>query len=30
MNDLYRICFAWRESDAYGVEITDYHCGQLA
>jgi proteic killer suppression protein len=25
INDQYRICFAWRESNAYEVEITDYH-----
>jgi len=25
INDQYRICFAWSESDAYDVEITDYH-----
>ncbi len=25
INDQYRICFRWRESDAYDVEITDYH-----
>ncbi|HEV3511930.1 MAG TPA: type II toxin-antitoxin system RelE/ParE family toxin [Candidatus Sulfotelmatobacter sp.] len=25
INDRYRICFAWRDHDAYGVEITDYH-----
>jgi len=25
INDQYRICFVWRESDAYEVEITDYH-----
>jgi len=25
MNDQWRICFAWREGDAYHVEITDYH-----
>jgi proteic killer suppression protein len=21
----WRICFVWREGDAYHVEITDYH-----
>jgi proteic killer suppression protein len=25
INDQYRICFAWRDGDAYDVEITDYH-----
>jgi proteic killer suppression protein len=25
INDQYRICFRWRESDAYEVEVTDYH-----
>ena len=25
INDQYRVCFEWRESDAYEVEITDYH-----
>ena len=25
MNDRYRICFAWRDGDAYDVEIVDYH-----
>jgi len=25
INDQWRICFTWREGDAYGVEITDYH-----
>lgn len=25
INDQYRICLAWRDHDAYGVEITDYH-----
>jgi len=25
INDQYRVCFEWRESNAYGVEITDYH-----
>jgi proteic killer suppression protein len=25
INDQYRICFVWREQDAYEVEITDYH-----
>jgi proteic killer suppression protein len=25
INDRYRICFAWRDGDAYNVEIADYH-----
>lgn len=25
INDQWRICFAWREDGAYGVEIVDYH-----
>ncbi len=25
INDQYRICFEWRENDAYNVEIIDYH-----
>lgn len=25
INDQWRICFEWRESDAYEVEIVDYH-----
>jgi len=25
INDQYRICFEWRENDAYHVEIIDYH-----
>ena len=25
INDQYRICFTWRESDAHDVEIVDYH-----
>jgi toxin HigB-1 len=25
INDQYRVCFMWREGNAYGVEITDYH-----
>jgi proteic killer suppression protein len=25
VNDQWRICFEWREGDAYKVEITDYH-----
>ncbi|MBZ0170507.1 MAG: type II toxin-antitoxin system RelE/ParE family toxin [Kofleriaceae bacterium] len=25
INDRWRICFVWRDGDAYDVEITDYH-----
>lgn len=25
INDQYRICFVWRDGDAYDVEMTDYH-----
>lgn len=25
INDQYRICFIWRDGDAYQVEIVDYH-----
>ncbi len=25
INDQYRVCFVWREGEAYDVEITDYH-----
>ena len=25
INDQWRVCFVWRDGDAYGVEITDYH-----
>jgi len=25
INDQYRVCFTWRNGDAYGVEIVDYH-----
>jgi len=25
INDQWRICFRWHESNAYEVEITDYH-----
>ena len=25
ISDQWRICFAWREGNAYEVEITDYH-----
>jgi proteic killer suppression protein len=24
-NDQWRLCFAWRDGDAYDVEIVDYH-----
>jgi len=24
INDQWRICFVWRNGDAYGVEIVDY------
>jgi proteic killer suppression protein len=27
INNQWRICFIWRESDAYEVEIIDYHKG---
>lgn len=27
VNDQWRICFRWRERDAYDVEIVDYHRG---
>ncbi len=27
INDQWRICFRWRNGDAYDVEITDYHRG---
>ena len=27
INDQYRVCFEWREGNAYDVEITDYHGG---
>lgn len=27
VNDKWRICFRWREADAYDVEIVDYHGG---
>jgi len=26
VNEQWRICFRWKEGDAYDVEITDYHC----
>jgi proteic killer suppression protein len=25
INDQWRICFVWRDGDAYEVEVTDYH-----
>jgi toxin HigB-1 len=25
INDQWRVCFEWRDGDAYRVEITDYH-----
>jgi proteic killer suppression protein len=25
INDQWRVCFRWREGDAYDVEIVDYH-----
>ncbi|PKN61101.1 MAG: hypothetical protein CVU57_31220 [Deltaproteobacteria bacterium HGW-Deltaproteobacteria-15] len=25
INDQWRICFRFKDGDAYGVEITDYH-----
>ena len=25
VNDQYRICFVWRDGDAFEVEIADYH-----
>ena len=25
INEQYRICFRWREGDAYEVEVTDHH-----
>ena len=27
INDQWRICFVWRDGDAYDVEIADYHRG---
>ena len=29
VNDQWRICFAWRDGDAYDVEITDYHQSEV-
>jgi len=25
INDHYRVCFVWKDQDAYEVEVTDYH-----
>jgi proteic killer suppression protein len=25
VNDQYRVCFVWRDGNAFGVEIVDYH-----
>jgi proteic killer suppression protein len=25
VNDQWRVCFRWREGDAFEVEIVDYH-----
>jgi toxin HigB-1 len=25
INDRYRICFRWRDGDAFDVEVIDYH-----
>ena len=25
INDQWRVCFIWKDGDAYEVEITDYH-----
>jgi proteic killer suppression protein len=25
INDQWRICFTWKDREAHGVEITDYH-----
>lgn len=25
INDQWRVCFRWKEGDAHGVEIVDYH-----
>ncbi len=30
IKDKYRICFVWRDGDAYDVQITDYHRGERA
>jgi len=25
INDQYRVCFIWKDGDAYDVEVVDYH-----
>ena len=25
VNDQYRLCFVWKDGDAYDVELVDYH-----
>ena len=25
INEQYRVCFVWKDGDAYDVEVTDYH-----
>jgi proteic killer suppression protein len=25
VNDQWRICFSWRDGDAFEVQVTDYH-----
>lgn len=30
INDQYRICFVWREGNAYDVEIADYHSALIS
>jgi len=25
VNDQYRVCFRWKDGDAYDLELTDYH-----
>ena len=25
INDQFRVCFKWKDGDAYAVEVTDYH-----
>jgi proteic killer suppression protein len=27
INDQWRVCFRWKDGDAYEVEVTDYHDG---
>jgi proteic killer suppression protein len=27
VNDQWRVCFVWRDGDAYDVELVDYHKG---